>query len=1366
QGVIHRDIKPDNILLDEQHNAYLSDFGIATELKSNRENPKDEPLIGSPYYLPPERILREPNTPRSDIYSLGIVVYEMLTGQLPFADPITTTVISQQLNEPMPPLQTFRPELSEDLNIVIWRATAKRPEARFADVMSFAAEFRRVASQQGKTGAVVIDLGEQRPSRPISADNSNTMPLGTRVITEALQTANPYKGLRPFEEADAPNFFGRESLIARLVQQLKQSEHFLAVVGPSGSGKSSVVQAGLIPILRRGVELDSRNWFTAVIVPSQDPFIELTAALLGVASNVPDTLLKRLRNDKDGLSWAVEQVLPRDNSELVLVIDQFEELFTLVEAEHVRAHFLETLHYAVTKEKRRLRVIVTLRADFYDRPLMYPIFGDLVRQRTEVVLPLSPVELEQAIVGPAKRVGVTLEPGLVAALVAEVSEQPGSLPLLQYTLTEMFEQREGAVLKQDAYHRIGGVSGALAQRAEELYQALDSQYQSAARRLLLRLVTLSDGVNATRRRAFWPELTAATSDKAVVQQILDQFGKSRLLTFDRDANTRTPTVEIAHEALIRAWTQLHDWIESSRDDLRVYRQLSLASAEWLNMNQDASYLATGARLEQFEGLASKADLALNESETNYIQAGIALRTKGRNRLRLFILTLVVFSVVALALAVFAFDRQNQALVERDRADLQYRIAHSRELASAAMSNIEHLDLSMLLSLEALGAENTFEARSTLLTTLESNPRITAFLTGHEDAVRSIAFNPDSTLLASGGRDKTIRLWDTATHQAIGEPLRGHTGWVNSLAFSPDGSLLASGSADGTIRLWDVATETAIGEPLTGHEDAVWSVAFSPDGSLLASGSADGTIRLWDTATRTAVGEPLSGHQDTVYSVAFSPDGKLLASGSADTTIILWDVASGRALSEPLAQHQNWILSLAFNQQGTRLASSDTDGTIILWDTATWEPLQDITTDHTDYIRSVVFSPSGALLASSSDDGTVRLWDTSAGAETEPPLVDERGAVWSVAFGKDDHTLATSGADGSVVLWDTQQNTLEKQVVEGHTEAISAVTFSPDGKLMASAAGDPTGRGTDNTVRLWDAETGAQLTVLEGYTAPVTSVAFSPDGKLLASAAGDRTITIWDVATRRPALEPLTGQQDVVWQVAFSPDGTRLASASDDDTIILWDVQTGKPAGNPLVASTGGVTTVTFSPDGLYLASGGRDGTVQLWDTATGSLISQPLTGHTDVITQIIFNADGTLLASASRDGSVIIWDVATQQPARQPLVSGHDWSTGLAFSPDGSRLAVGYRDSAVILWDMQTGESLGMPLTGHTNWVTSVAFSPDGQSLASAGWDTRIIVWDVSLDSWRKQACTIANRNFNTAEWSRYFRDEPYHETCATLTTP
>ena len=366
------------------------------------------------------------------------------------------------------------------------------------------------------------------------------------------------------------------------------------------------------------------------MIPGATPLNELASALLGVAVNPPANLLVQLREDERGLLRAVNSILPAgDNSELVLVIDQFEEVFTLLDSETERTHLLNSLLTAVNDPSSRLRLIVTLRADFYDRPLLYPDFGNLMRMRTEVVLPLSASELRQAIVGPAERIGMTLEPGLVDAIVSDVGEQPGALPLLQYALTELFERRQGHTLALSAYRESGGVLGALARRADELYVNLDGAGREAVRQVFLRLVPPGEGTEDTRRRVQLPELTSVASGKQVIQDVIDTFGRYRLLTFDRDPQTRVPTVEVAHEALIRTWERLRAWLSESREDLRMQRRLAASVTEWLNSKRDRSFLASGTRLDQFGTWAAETTLSLNADEQAYLDASAAERNAQR-----------------------------------------------------------------------------------------------------------------------------------------------------------------------------------------------------------------------------------------------------------------------------------------------------------------------------------------------------------------------------------------------------------------------------------------------------------------------------------------------------------------------------------------------------------------------------------------------------------------------------------------------------------------------------------------------------------------------------------------------------------------
>ncbi|MDJ0665357.1 MAG: BTAD domain-containing putative transcriptional regulator, partial [Acidimicrobiia bacterium] len=684
-GVAHGDIKPENILIDGSGNAFLADFALALGAGDGRAD-----QILTPPYASPEQLATSEASPSGDVYSFGVVLAQALAGLE---------------GEPAQVLGALPPAVAH----VIERATAVDPDTRYGDVDVFA---RDVVRELTGTGDV---------DEPV----------------ELVDVVNPYMGLRPFEQNDASLFFGRDRLVTRLVTRLGdrgQRGRFVAVVGPSGSGKSSVVKAGLLPALRQGALPGSDEWFVVEMTPAPHPFEELEGALTRIAVDPPPTLLEQLAGSESGLRRAVRKLLP-EGAKLLLVVDQFEELFTQV-ADETADRFIDSLVDAVSDPHTSVRVVVTLRADFYDRPLRHRGLGELLREGTEVITPMSPEELEQAITGPAAKVRVGFEPALVAQLVADVVDRPGALPLMQFTLTELFDNRTSATIPPADYEAVGGVSGALVARADGLLAGLSPTAGEAVRQVFLRLVTLGEGAEDTRRRVLEAELCQLDVESRDLDQILQVFGRHRLLSFDRDPVTRGPTVEISHEALLSQWKRLRSWVDEARDDVRNQRRLAQALGEWVSADRADDYLLRGGQLDQLAGWAATTSLPLSNPEHDFLEASKAERDRAERekreqaertteaersaRQRLRLLSVVGIAAVFVGvLAVFAFvqrqaarDSEAEAVDALDRAvvaeakarDAEALVERSRrslELASEANRMLdEDPELSLLLAIEA------------------------------------------------------------------------------------------------------------------------------------------------------------------------------------------------------------------------------------------------------------------------------------------------------------------------------------------------------------------------------------------------------------------------------------------------------------------------------------------------------------------------------------------------------------------------------------------------------------------------------------------------------------------------------------------
>jgi len=1373
QGVIHRDLKLENILLDESGNAYLSDFGIAKDTVGKDRITQNNAILGSPAYLSPEQIKGEDVTPQSDIYSLGIMLFELLTGKMPFEESSPATLLYKHLSEPLPDLLNFKPDLPPALNDVIQRATAKDPDARFADTISLAADFRRA----------------------IKSDAESYSEIGTALITSTgimmPDPENPYKGLRAFQQSDAADFFGRKHLVERLLDRLNEADDyasFLAVVGPSGSGKSSVVKAGLIPALRRGALIGSEDWFIVEMVPGVDPMEELEAALLRIAVNPPASLLTQLNEDTRGLVRAVKRVLPDDNTELVIVIDQFEELFTLVDDEAQRTHFLDSLLMAVSESRSRMRVIITLRADFYDRPLNYARFGELMRRRTEIVLPLTPEELEQSITGPALRSSIILEPGLVTHIVADVNEQPGALPLLQYALTELFERREGRTLTMKAYSDIGGTLGALAQRADELYEGLGDEGQEAARQLFLRLVTLGEGTEDTRRRAHLAELLSIGEDRDEMSTVIDAFGRYRLMTFDHDPGTRSSTVEVAHEALIRQWGQLREWLNESREDLRAQRRLISATEEWLASKKDRSYLVRGARLQQFEEWQTTSKLALNSDEAEYLRASIAereqaeaaekirqereagLEQRSRNRLRALVGVMSVAAVIGLALAFIAFSEGRRAQAARTDAEASAAETNGLALAANARNALIEDNTSLGLSL-AIEAENAYQPAPVevmrVLASAAFGPGVRYRFEGHEKAALNVAFSPDGRTSVSTSADGTIRIWDNQTGQEI-RRIDAPDNIPTSAVYSPDSQTILTSGTDSKLYLWDAESSDLI-RTFAGHEQATTSVVFSADGRQALSGSLDHTLRLWDVETGEAI-RIFEGHNGVVLDVDLSADGRYAASSSGDVsisndtadatdrTIRIWDIETGEQLWQ-FAPPGGFMRTVKFSPD-SRYAlsatwSSTTGGILSLWNLETGEEARRFY-GHTDIISGVAFSPDGGTIISASWDRTLRLWNITNGIEVARfEVFNDR--LLNLAISPDgQYALVPSGnlggneieqerdnsTDTSVWLIDLQSRN-EVHRFTGSQDWVWSMDISPDGQLAVSGSGPLSPPIADSSVRIWDIATGEVLHQMTGHIDTVEGVEFSPDGETVLSSGWDGYVILWDVATGAEIRRFRNGERSHsgrVTNVAYSPDGTTAASCDSDGLIILWDVATGDEIRN-FEGHEGEVGNIAFSPDGTILASASDDRTVRLWDVATGSEIRRFGTdgiAHDDTGNDVAFSPDGTMLLSSSWDSTIKLWDVATGSQIRS--FEGHNGPTfGLAFSPDGQVFLSTSSDTTVRMWDIASGQEIRR-LNGHTNWTSEVGFTPDGKFALSSGQDNTLRLWQVPRTPDEIVAWAEANR--------------------------
>ena len=1256
-----------------------------------------------------------------DIYSLGIMLYQMITGEFPFDLESTNTLIQQHISEFLPDLETLEPTVPTNLNMVVQRATAKDPEDRYSDVRQFAKDFREI-----------VHLADSQSE--IKVPN---------VVQEI--TVNPYVGLCPFSEADSQYFFGRQSVVNALIERMNEDHayrDFLALVGPSGSGKSSVVHAGLIPHLRAGGITGSDEWFFADMTPGSDPFQNMVLAIESIATAPVEDISQQLRSGDTPLSELLPQVTDNNDQKVLLFIDQFEELFTLVTDEAVRRRFLDLIVETIQDNRLNLRIIITIRADFFDRPLSYETFGNIIQARTQIILPMTVPELERAIAGPAEQIGMDIEPELITAMVADAKAEPGMLPLLQYTLTELFNRRDGNTLTMTAYQDMSGLRGALTRRAEAIYKSLSKTEQSIAQQIFLRLVTVEQINEDTRRRALYSELLGLSEETEAIQTVLNRFSEGRLLTFDNDPQTREPTVEVAHEALIREWTQFQHWLEINRDDVRFQRQVTSQVNEWQQHNQDISYLLRGTRLSQFEDWAKSTNIALSKNETAYLNASIQQRKKeekaererqekeiqlaqrASQRLRVILGVIGVALVIVSGLTFVLFGQNETIALERDTAQqaeqnalAALNTAYSSAFAATAQQAYDDGNHKLALSF-ALAAfeidENSRVAQSTLDQIAYGSGIQQVIATGNRQPIYDIALSDDGTIIASVQGET---YFDYYKRLLSSDQLADIDDYI--FADEPDFSAIDFSTVSSRIiKIWDLNTGDLSLE-FDKHTSAITSLGFIPtqDGTaptLMFSASILGEVFIWEIQSGEIITQ--MNLNQGYNRLAITSDGqRLLGStgsiGASDNSqIVIWAVNTGEVLQtfEPFGDslwdtvmngENNYAISLYRDQQ-------------ILWDTNTGEIIfSDHIDDEVQYpFFQVVMGKNGKYSSTNLGSSEVYIWeiefedDGTMEVELEE-LSFNLGSVFDVGLSGKGNRLLILQPGGEFVDWAVEFESFN-EIVRDRNSAFLSVALNEVGELGVIGY-------EDGTISIWDLrnKTPDTLQIFTQFDSDMRAT-FLPtepnanpellvfDGSPASPQLFRTKIMLWDVVTGDESTDwdgpiqllPTSAQVDASRSYLLTTTDANPEAPPPVDVLpqlAIWDLESHDLLFD--IQPGFALQDAQFVPDTdtIQVISGAPDGAL-LWDMDSGEFTQQY---NSDAgILAVALTHDKRYLFGVTVDGRLYQWEFVTTE--RVHTYELNTLSRPIAVMRDKPWVITGFNQSDIAIWDYETHEQVAL-LTTH-----------------------------------------------------------------------